>query len=212
MPKTETLDAESTHAGISGLTSDAIARRRMLLKSLGKGSSVIAAAAIPMHTLAGTGTLAKTINGTRCTVSSMASGIHSKDTTTQECSGLTTSKFADPSTWPQVSSASKNSNSNSNNNKTYTVTCAGIPSFQDSSLYSSVFGTGSSRQLLNILTKDSSSDEAVWITALLNSIVCVSGITSSGVKNYPYTPAEVIAMCKAKPTAVAFFRSNLQNV
>lgn len=53
MPETETSDTHST-----GLTSDAIARRRMLLKSLGKGSSVIAAAALPMHTLAGISTSA----------------------------------------------------------------------------------------------------------------------------------------------------------
>ena len=63
-----------------------------------------------------------------------------------------------------------------------------------------------------LLTSAPNSDEAVWVTALLNSIISVSGITSSGVKNFPYTPAQVIAMYKSKPTAVAFFRGNLQSV
>jgi len=201
--ETKPSHAEPMHTVTSGLASDAMARRRMLLKSLGKGSSVIAAAAIPMHTLAATGTLAKTINGTRCTVSSMASGVHSKDTTTQTCSGLSSAKFVDPASWPMSTYESKN--------KTYTVSCPGISNFTDSSNYFSVFGCGSTDALTKILREKSASDEATWVTALLNSIVCTSGLTSSGVKNYPYTPAEVITMCKAKPTAVEFFRNNLQN-
>lgn len=194
---------ESHQSGISGLSSDATARRRMLLKSLGKGSSVIAAAAIPMHTLAATGTLSKTINGTRCTVSSMASGVHSQDPTTETCAGLTTSRFADPKNWPMVSKE----------NGKYTVSCPGITKFDESSTYSSIFGCGSnSKNLKIILNSFSDSDEGVWVTALFNSIIGTSGVTSTGVKNYPYLPAQVILMCKNKPTAVAFFRNNLQNI
>lgn len=201
-PETETADMEFAQADISGLTSDAMARRRMLLKSLGKGSSVIAAAAIPMHTLAATGTLAKTINGTRCTVSSMASGVHSKDTTTEMCAGLQTSRFADPATWPNAAKKGK----------TYTVTSPGITSFTNTSTFSSVFGAGLSTTIGDIMASYPATDEAVWVTALFNSIISASGVTSSGVKNFPYTPAQVIAMRTSKPTAVAFFKSNLQSV
>ncbi len=199
MPETETSDTHST-----GLTSDALARRRMLLKSLGKGSSVIAAAALPMHTLAGTGTLAIASNGKRCTVSSMASGVHSKETTTETCSGRKPSSYANPSTWP---SASFDSATNS-----YVVSSSGITSFRNTSAFNVVFGGGASTTIGTIMSTAQNSDEAVWITALFNSIIGMSGVTSTGVKNFPYTPAQVIAMHTSKPTAVAFFRDFLQSV
>ncbi|BDT68362.1 hypothetical protein os1_25440 [Comamonadaceae bacterium OS-1] len=201
-PETETTDIQS---GTSGLASDAMARRRMLLKSLGKGSSVIAAAAIPMHTLAATGTLAKTINGTRCTISSMASGVHSKDTTTEQCIGLKTSKFAVvPTNWPNATLDVPTGS--------YIVTSVGITSFRNTSPFNTVFGAGITTTLSTILSSAPNSDEAVWITALLNSIICASGITSSGVKNFPYTPAQVIGLYASNPTAaVTFFRTNLQS-
>nr|WP_315187797.1 hypothetical protein [uncultured Albidiferax sp.] len=198
-PETAATDAQTA---TSGLASDAMARRRMLLKSLGKGSSVIAAAALPMHTLAGTGTLAIASNGKRCTVSSMASGVHSKETVTETCSGRRPSNYGDPRNWPSVS---KQGN-------VYTVSSAGITSFTNTSPFSTVFGGGASTTIGTIMSTAQNSDEAVWITALFNAIIGMTGVTSSGVKNFPYTPAQVIALHTSKPTAVAFFRDYLQSV
>lgn len=59
----------------SVMKSAALARRRMLLKSVGKGSAVIAAA-VPLQSLATTALLTPT--GLRCSVSGMQSGVHSK--------------------------------------------------------------------------------------------------------------------------------------
>ncbi|MEO5793777.1 MAG: hypothetical protein ABIP34_01760 [Rhodoferax sp.] len=202
-PDTETAGMMPVQAGIAGLTSDAIARRRMLLKSLGKGSSVIAAAAIPMHTLAGTGTMSKTINGTRCTVSSMASGVHSKDPTAQTCSGCPPTSYNDCTKWPSCTYDKPT--------KTYTVSCQGIK-FKDSASFYSVFGCGSNTSIKTTMTTNTGSDEAAWITALFNAIVCTTGSTASGVKNFPYTPAQVISLCKAKPSSLTFFKTNLQKI
>nr|WP_315429971.1 hypothetical protein [uncultured Albidiferax sp.] len=198
-PETEQADVEQTTAVKTGLASDAMARRRMLLKSLSKGSSVVAAAAIPMHTLAGTGTLAKTTAGTRCTVSGMASGIHSKDTTSNTCSGSPPSRYSDCANWPGYNATSKTC-SNTVGSKTFT----------ENSTFYSVFGCGSSTKLKNVVQTSSSSDECVWVTALLNSIVGMTGTTSTGVKNYPYKPTEVIALCNSKTPPVDFFRKHMQ--
>jgi hypothetical protein len=210
-PATGTADTESMQAGVSGLASDAMARRRMLLKSLGKGSSVIAAAALPMHTLAGTGTLAKTINKTRCTVSSMASAVHSKNPTDEICTGSPPTHYNDCSKWPSCSSSTITKRDGTKVT-TYTVSHKDINSFTDSSTFYSVFGCGGNSSIKTIMTTSTSSDEAAWITALFNSMIGTTGTTTTGVKNYPYKPSEVISLCKNQPSSLIFFKNNLQQV
>lgn len=67
---------ESTGQGTAGVLSSAtIARRRILLKGVGKGAAVLAAA-VPIQTLAGQSLL--TFDGKhQCSVSGMHSGVHS---------------------------------------------------------------------------------------------------------------------------------------
>nr|WP_315241769.1 hypothetical protein [uncultured Albidiferax sp.] len=200
-PETETSDMQSN---ASGLAPDALARRRMLLKSLGKGSSVIAAAAIPMHTLASTGTLAKTIGGNRCTVSGMASGIHSANPTTELCKGLAPSRFASPANWPYAERIGSSAN--------YNVRIPGITAFSSTSAFNTVFtGAISSSSIASIMSTAQSSDEAVWITALFNAALGVS-TTPNLVMNFPYTPAQVKAMYARNSKASDFFSSNLQSI
>ena len=184
---TETTDAESQQTDIPGLAPDAMARRRMLLKSLGKGTSVIAAAAIPMHTLAATGTLSKTANGMRCTVSGNHSAIHSQTTVTDVCVGFSPTYYQKVENWPNyIATVSLATNS------------IGIKVFTQNSKFSNVFGGSSSvgdTTLIDILKNYPSKEEYHWITALLNSL------PGSPAQNFPYFPQEVIAFYTAADPA-----------
>lgn len=77
-----------------------VARRRMLLASLGKGGAVAVAVAVPMQSLASIGTLAVTANGKRCTISGTMSNIHSRETVTATCSGWSPAYYAILAKWP----------------------------------------------------------------------------------------------------------------
>jgi hypothetical protein len=195
---------ESMQMDTAGLASNPMARRRMLLKSLSKGSAAIAAAAIPMHTLAGGATLTKTVNGTRCRVSSMASAVHSKDTTTEVCSGCPPSTYSNCNTWPGYNQA-KN-------------TCSfkvGQKDCTENSTFREVFNCGSTTKLKDVVKTSSTSAECVWTTALLNSVAYEKGVRKFNLKNYPYTPTDVVAYCKTAnggntTDAFKFFKTHMQ--
>ena len=175
-PETETADL---YSGNSGLAPDALARRRMLLKSLGKGSTVIAAAAIPMHTLASTRSLSLTSSdGKRCTISGTMSGVHSSETITAICTGYSPGYYKTISHW-----------------QTYNITTGiatnyvGTKQFTQNSTFTFLFGGTSSigsKSLIDIMLQNSNTDEFHWIAALLNSL------PGSVAVNYPYSPSEVI--------------------
>jgi hypothetical protein len=74
------------------LPSLAASRRRMMLKSLGRGSAVLAAS-VPIQTMAFT-TLIKN-DGQICSISGMQSGAHSRPPTTTACAGYS------PGWWKQ---------------------------------------------------------------------------------------------------------------
>ncbi|WP_295954242.1 hypothetical protein [Rhodoferax sp.] len=199
-PETETTDAESMQTGVFGLTSDAMARRRMLLKSLGKGSSVIAAAAIPMHTLAATGTLAKTANGMRCTVSGNQSAIHSQTTVSDVCVGYSPGYYKMVSHWPNYNSTTTLA-TNSFDTKTFT----------QNSKFSDVFGGSSSIgsiTLIDIMKSYPSSEEFHWIAALLNSL------PGSPATNFPYFASKVVGFYLAaepmRTNALNFFKGYME--
>ena len=180
IPTPEATDAGPGKTKPAGLSSDAMARRRMLVKSLGKGSSVIAAAAIPMHTLAATGTLAVTEAGTggrRCTISGTMSGVHSKETVTNVCMGFSRSYYSTLANWPNYVSTGGGSATN----------YIGSTSFTDKSKFGDVFGSNSlpgNPSLFSLMSSDS--DASHWITALLNSV-------NTKAINFPYSASEVIA-------------------
>lgn len=204
----EAKDAQSTVTGGAALSSDALARRRMLLKSLGKGTSVVAAAAAgSIHTLASGTTLNFTASGSRCTISGTISGIHSKDTTTNTCNGKHPTVFKTTAKWPPSNNGKGAFTSTSTD--TFVV---GSKTFGPGSTFTSVFGSGSSSTLFTILntsTTSSVSDEAAWITALLNAL------PSSGATNFPYTPTKVLAFYTSTTEsagALKFFRDYMQTV
>jgi hypothetical protein len=196
----EAIDSQSEATGGAALSTDALARRRMLLKSLGKGTSVAAAvAAGSMHTLASATTLTFTASGSRCTISGTISGIHSKDTTKDTCRGRHPTVFKTANKWPPTN----------NGSGTYTVD---NKTFSPTSTFTSVFGSGSGNTLqtiLNATTLGAVSDEAAWITALLNSL------PNSGALNFPYPPSKVLyfySSTSEKAGALTFFKNYMQTV
>lgn len=160
------LNQQTEQAGLASASVSAIARRRMILASLGKGASVAAAVAVPMNSLAGIGTLSVTANRRRCTISgAIISGvIHSNETVTAECVGASPSYYSNPARWP----TSLNLN-------------------PETSTLNDLFGNGSTDLLSDILTNSPSSDDAHWIAAFFNGATD----SSEAVKNFPYTSAKV---------------------
>ena len=178
-----------------GSSASAVARRRTLLASLGKGSAALALV-VPIQTLAVTTIL----DGTKlCTVSGVQSlvGSHPLGTRTI-CQGNSPTYFRPLANWPGVSSSSPPRKTN---------TVDGIQ-FTQVDTFTFVFGSGSSTLLKDILSSQSASDEAVWVTALLNAL--------KNTYNFPYTPSQVRAFYTGggtlKDQALAFFRGYMQGV
>lgn len=152
-----------------------MARRRVLLNSVVKGSA-IAASAVPIKTLALTS--AVTAGGQICSASGVQSVAHSRATGLPTCLGKSPTFFKTVSNWPGYSNPD--------------ATCrVGTLTFTQKSTFSTVFGPGSTKgayKLIDILNAAPSSDESYWIAALLNAIKPLSTAT------FPYTPTEVVAM------------------
>lgn len=180
------------------LSSVELARRRVLLKGLGKGSAALAVV-VPIQTLAAN----TIIGGTKlCTVSGVQSNVGSHNTGTQTtCSGYQPSHYATLANWPGYSSSPARA----------TNTVDGI-TFDETAYFNTVFGGGSSSsnaaKLLTIVTSGSPEPEQVWVTALLNAIKNPVGF------NFPYTPTQVRAFYAGPQAAqaLAFFRGYMQTV
>lgn len=184
----------------SCLSTEALARRRMLLKSLGKGSAVVTAVSVPMHSLAAIGTLSVTANGKRCTISGTMSGVHSKETTTAQCAGWSPGYYKMIEHWPNYNAATNPSGIN-------TIT-GGSGNFNKDTLFSMLFGGGPSEKLLVVLNNTNLyQNEFHWIAALLN------GTTGSPAQNFPYSAAAVIALYKdtnKRAAALTFFKDYME--
>ena len=175
------------------LSSVAVARRRVLLKGVGKGAAVLAAT-VPIQTLASQSVLTTPGLGTQqhqCTISGMHSGVHSATTTTTVCGGFSINHWAllDKSLWP-----------------------GGPTTFN--TIWSDVFGnTGNypTQKLSAILKNNSGTPEAHWISAWLNARYEESHV---GALHFPYTSAQVVDLFKTNPNsdALTFFTTYLENL
>ena len=176
---------------LGNLSATALARRKMLLTSLGKGSAVVAAAALPLKALAATPTVTS-INGpggapVRCTISGAQSGVHSKETITATCAGRKPSSYGPPAVsiltpWP----------GNLKKSTPFNVVFLSSP----------VTST-----LINIIQTAPVSDNAYWIAAFLNAL---SGLP---VTNFPYTPTEVQGLFVTNPVnALIFFKTYMSTL
>lgn len=186
-------------ASSRAMSSEALARRRMLLKGLGKGSAALAVV-VPIQTLAAT----TIIGGTKlCTVSGVHSNIGSHNATGQqsECSGYQPSHYAMLANWPGYSSPPAT-----------TSNTVGSITFTENDYFATVFGGGSTgnnaAKLLTIVQTGSPASEQVWVTALLNAIKNPIGF------NFPYTPQQVLDFYNSPQAAQAllFFQGYMQTV
>ena len=183
-------------AAAGSLSPEALRRRRVLLKGLGKGSAVLAAVA-PIHTLAAPMLSPPVVR--LCTVSGVQSNVGSGRTggTTATCKGYSPSYYGTLSRWPGY-------------NGSTTSNPVGGNTFTELSSFASVFGSGPATGLLAILTGAPGSDNAIWITALLNGIKQTPG------HQFPYTGEQVLAFYHDTPAnaakALAFFRDYVQGV
>ena len=176
---------------------NAVARRRMLLASLGKGSAALALV-VPIQTLAVT----TIVGGTKlCTVSGVQSlvGSHPLGTPTI-CQGNAPTYFQTLANWPGYNPSTKVA--------TFTV---GNSNLTNNSKFSDVFTGGVGTTLDKVLANTQTSDNAVWVTALLNALKNRAGF------NFPYTPSEVVAFYTnvdplKKKQALDFFRGYMQKV
>ena len=172
---------------------NAVARRRMLLASLGKGSAVVALVA-PIQTLAVT----TIVGGTKlCTVSGVQSNVGSHPLgTVTTCQGNSPFYFQTLANWPGYNSSTSVA--------TFTVDGQ---TFTNNSQFKDLFTPGVGTKLDTVLNTQTS-DDAAWVTALLNALKNRTGF------NFPYTPSQVRAFYNGggtlKDQALAFFKGFMQ--
>jgi hypothetical protein len=165
-----------------------LARRAMILNSLGKGSVVVAAAAVPMHTLAGQSTRCKTdgIGGTpvHACVSGMHSAVGSLAASWPVSRGFHCSWYKTKSNWPYVEYCD----------------------YQ----FKTIFGGTKTTKCYDIVKYSPTSAECRWVTAWLNAQKCQTTF------NYPYNRDEVSNMYKnnspARSSCEQFFGTYMETM
>lgn len=214
-----TQNIESADQGkAEALSSAALARRRILLKGVSKGTAVLAAT-IPIQTLAGQSVL--TPGGLhQCTISGTQSGVHSATTSTAVCGGYSISH------WGAVNvNGNANGNGNGNANHAFFVQATvqvgaangngngGQPANTWPTLPSSWdYKTGinsvlSPNNLMNaptlfdVMNVYASTPEAHWICAWLNALW---NAQHSGILNFPYDESQVLGFYNQGAASLAY--------
>lgn len=204
-----TENIESTGpAKEEALSTVAVARRRILLKGVGKGAAVLAAT-VPIQTLAGQRLLTFDRKH-QCSVSGMQSGVHSATpSNTPVCGGYspgwwgqTDWKQGDPGSptprraWPTLP-----------NSWSYATPCRSV--FAYSTLRNIDGSLPTLFQVMSPGGQFSNSDEFHWICAWLNAL--------SHSFNFPYSGQEVLDFYNAGlgtttyDNALAFFKTYMEN-
>lgn len=171
------------------VTPDSLARRSMLLRSVGKGSAVLAAASLPVHTLATTPTIViqgKTDNGRpiRCSISGMQSGMGSRMPATATCTGKSPGYWHEPDHWTASQRAIIRATSRPTFNSFFGATTA----TGDRTLEEYLRTTG--KRYKDQVKGLNDTDDWHWITAWMNAMA--NG--SRGIQNFPYTGPQIIQM------------------
>ncbi len=153
---------------------DLASRRKLILSGVMKGSA-LAAAATPIRSLANTSSV--TANGKICSISGVQSAAHSQSKGLPTCGGRNSTRYQTLANWP---------NYNGSANPPVATNRVGTITFTQKDSFNTVFRTGPSKPLLNILNTDFGTIESTYIAALLNSISPPAGYV------FPYSPSEVI--------------------
>lgn len=167
-----------------------IERRAMLLTSMGKGSAVLAAASLPIHTLANTPTIVIKGTKTRCSLSGMQSGMGSRMPATDTCTGKSPGYWHKPEHWTAAQSAIINL-TDPTNSPTFNVWFGPASSAQlsNATLYQYLTSTGGEQ---NNSLKLNNTDEWHWVCAWMNAMA--NNVAGTGVNNFPYTGPQIIQL------------------
>lgn len=187
------------------IAGDALQRRRLLLRGVGKGAAV-AAAVVPIQSLATPSLIVRL-----CTVSGVQSNVGSGRTggTTATCQGFAPGHFADLKNWPGYSA-------DPSERSEFQI---GNLSFTEQSPFNAngLFGNGSNSTLIGIFTLPNQAEpDQVWAAALLSAVKKgLTGLAGSGAMEkplyFPYTASEVLDLYNSsrKEAAESFFRSSI---
>lgn len=178
------MQSGSTHDGASDLPLDpqALARRRLLLKSVGKGSALVVAAS-PLASYAAP-RLVQTPGGTQCTVSGFKSSVASRvPSTVPACAGYKANHYVNrgvsptqPSGWP-----------------TLTGLPSGATQLKDI-LVSDLFpGVGGALTVFEELDQRPTSTLSLFIAAYFAAALTLQGAGVPGQSGLPYTTADVVS-------------------
>lgn len=189
---------EQSPAPTAGLES--AARRRALLKGLGKGAA-LAGSAVPLSSLATGGQrpgmrLKKTDgNYYYCSVSGNGSIMLSAGTSTpptcvgKACSYYKKDWYGKFSTWPKNVSGQY-------------VCIVGSNGYPPTTRFCDIFIGGTTKTIGDCVNTASPDDNSHWVTAMLNATVCAS--------TFPYTTTEVLALYNdstQRTAAITFFKN-----
>jgi hypothetical protein len=193
----------NTGQGGEALDLTALQRRRLLMKSLGKGSAVLAGAALPLASFAAP-SLVPTTNGNQCTVSGFKSAVGSRPTVgPTPCGGFTVSHFVDsgvtppvPRNWPAF---------------TYPVGTAATPADLK---FSDLFGPSApATKVIDILATNTPPNEAIFVAAYFSAFLAGQSVLPPGRVTFPYAPVDVVgqyANGAYDPAVIDFYRLVLQ--
>lgn len=165
------------------LSDESLARRRLLMKSLGKGAAVVAAS-VPLQSLAAGNLGASRLPGTtkKCIVSGNLSTVGSvSPLVDNECSGYSPTYYSNLSNWPALPAGKS-----------------------PASPFSDFFPGSNVSTPMSTVVQGGGSD-AVWAVAYLNSL-------GPAILNFPYTDVEVVNFYTASNSAALnFFQQFMQN-
>ena len=175
---------------LSGTSS--IARRREILKRIGKSSILAGAAASPLAAMAGGGRpfCRDPITTTKCvqaSVSGMASVVLSAQAGNEVCSHKC-SHYANSGNWP-VSCTNGTTSGLTCNTQFKTAFKCPAGSSDSGGKVTGTAGCLLDKTLLDLCANYSGTSEAHWACALANANKCVN---VSGYANFPYPPATVV--------------------
>jgi len=188
MTDSTTLSNETTTEPIAP---ESMARRSMLLRSVGKGSAVLAAASLPVHTLATSPTIviqgktdAKGL-GIRCSISGMQSGMGSRIQASSTCTGKSPGYWHKPNHWTQSQTAVIRASSPPTFNSFFgpPTTSNGHYTLEQ---YLRTIGDAYPGQIPGLNNTDDWHWIAAWMNAMANG--------SSGIQNFPYTAPQIVQM------------------
>lgn len=182
-----------------------IERRAMLFKSMGKGSAVLAAAGLPIHTLANTPTIVIEGTKTRCSLSGMQSGMGSRMPATDTCTGKSPGYWHKPEHWTAAQSEVINLEKPAKS-PTFNAWFGPASSVElgNATLYEYLTSIGSDRKKS---LKLNDTDEWHWVCAWMNAMA--NNVASTGVKNFPYTGPEIVQLYRdptIRADALAFLK------